>query len=222
MFKFQLEGIKSFKDNILEIKLNEKVILKRNINNKISNEAIGVYISLNKTMKKIGYTPYKYSQHIYLDLEYSIIHINLSKNEIIIGCPYPETNYLDIINPDGSNKNINNEHDLLLFKKKLEILGFNINNITVLYADDNFTDINIKAKPNINNTFYTVTKKYYDNNLIKFNEFYDNQLIEFNVYRPFFTHRLEEYIIRNYNLINYNNKSNKLYYNHNKKIYWYE
>ena len=141
MFKFQLEGINSFCDNILEIKLNDKVKLKRNINNKLSSDAIGVYTSYGK---KIGYASFIFSQHIDLDLDYSIININLSKKEIIIGCPYPENNYINIIKPDGSNINIENEHDLLLFKKKLQILGFIIKDIKILYADDYFIDINIK------------------------------------------------------------------------------
>ena len=219
MFKFQLEGINSFCDNILEIKLNDKVKLKRNINNKLSSDAIGVYTLHGK---KIGYASFIFSQHIDLDLDYSIININLSKKEIIIGCLYPENNYINIIKPDGSNNNIENEHDLLLFKKKLQILGFIIKDIKVLYADDYFIDINIKAEPNINVVYYTITKKYYDINLIKFNEFFDNKLINYNVYRPFFTHRLEEYIIRNYKLINNNLLSNKIYYNHCNKTYWFE
>jgi hypothetical protein len=227
MFKFQIEGVKSFIDNLKDIKLNDKVLLKKNLNNKFSNEAIGIYLINNK---KIGYAPFIYSQHIHLNLEYYIVNINLSKKEFIIGCLYPETNYLDIIKPDDSNKNINNNHDLYLFKKKLEIIGLNITDIKVLYADDNFIDIKIISNNKIN-IFYTVTKKYYDNNLIKFTEFYDNKLIKFNVYIPFFTHRLEEYIIRNYNHINaefINEGSNnlinkkKIYYNHNKKIFWFE
>ena len=60
MFKFQLEGINSFCDNILEIKLNDKVKLKRNINNKLSSNAIGVYTSYGK---KIGYASFIFSQH---------------------------------------------------------------------------------------------------------------------------------------------------------------
>ena len=101
-------------------------------------------------------------------------------------------------------------------------MGFIIKDIKVLYADDYFIDINIKAEPNINVVYYIITKKYYDINLIKFNEFFDNKLINYNVYRPFFTHRLEEYIIKNYKLINNDLPSNKIYYNHSKKTYWFE
>ena len=221
MFKFQIEGVKSFIDNLKEIKLNDKVFLKRNMNNSISKEAIGIYL-INK--KKIGYAPFIYSQHIHLDLEYNIININLSKKEIIIGCSYQETNYFEILKPDNSNINIDEQHDLQLFKKKLEIMGLNISTINVLYADDYFIDIKIISN-NISNIYYTVTKKYYDNYLIKYTEFFDHKLIKYNVYRPFFTHRLEEYIIKSYTFCNThknNNMTNKIYYNHNKKIYWYE
>ena len=218
MFKFQLESIKAFRENIINIKLNDKVKLNKEYNNKLSKDAIGVYY-LNK---KIGYAPFIFSQNIDLNLDYKIIHINLSKLEIIVGCAYQEKNYLDIIRPDNSNCNIDNNHDLLLFKKKLEILGFVIYDNKVLYADENFIDINIKSKNNINVTYYTVTKKYYDNNLIKYNEFYDNKLIKYNVYVSFFTHRLEEYIYKKYKQINKNIQSDKLYYNHIKQIYWFE
>jgi hypothetical protein len=221
MFKFKIEGINSFHEAIKDIKLNDKIILKRNINNQLSEEAIGVYNIFNK---KLGYAPFKYSQQINLNLNYFIYNINLSTRNIIIGCIYPETNYIDIIKPDNSNSNININHDLYSLKKKLEISGLKITDIKLLYADDYFIDINIKSEPNIDINFYTVTKKYYDNNLIKYNEFFENNLIEFNVYRSFYTHRLEQYIIKKYKLLNDigNNIENKLYYNHKRKVYWYD
>jgi hypothetical protein len=218
MLKFNIEGIKSFIDNIKNIKINDKVKLRRNEKNIITNQAIGVYTLDNK---KIGYASFIYSNNIDLNLNYTILNINLHNKEIIIGCPYPQESFIDIIEPNNDNSNINQNHDLLLLKKKLELLNFKIIDIKVLYADDYFIDINIKAFPNIDLIFYTVTKKYYDYNLLKYNEFYDNNLLKYNVYVPFFIHRLENYIIKNYKLINDNIKTNKIYYNHINKTYYY-
>ena len=218
MLKFNIEGIKSFNENIKNIRLNDKVILKRNKNNRFTSQAIGVYTLDNE---KIGYASFIYSNNIDLNLNYTILNINLFKHEIIIGCPYPTESFIDIITPIGNNCNINQNHDLLLLKKKLELLNFKIIDIKVLYADEYFIDINIKTKPNIDVVFYTVTKKYYDFNLLKYNEFYDNKLLKYNIYVPFFIHRLENYIIKNYKLINRNIKTNKIYYNHNNKTYYY-
>jgi len=244
MLKFQIEGIRSFADNIADIKINDKVKLKRNINNALSKEAIGIY---TLSGKKLGYAPFIYSQHD-LDLDYSIININLSKKEIIIGCKYSENNFLEIFEPLSTNNGFlspsndsedqDDKHNLLLLRKKLEILGYTILDIKVLYSDDYFIDINIKAHPNINTIYYTVTKKYYDQHLIKFNEFYEHNLIQYNIFRAFFTHRLEEYIKKSYkltdNLSDLNNDSNdndfqfcnetnkkRIFYNHKKKLYCY-
>ena len=219
MLKFQVEGIKSFCDNISDIKINDPVKLKLNSKNKISNKAIGIYTLNNK---KIGYAPFQYSENI--NLNFKIINIFLSKHEIIIGAEYNEINYLDIITlNDSIQLPITDElkKDLKLLKLKLEKLNYEIKNIDILYYDENFIDINIKTQDK-DIIIYTITRKYYDDNILKYNEFYDNTLISYCIFVPFFIHRLEEYIKNNYKLI-YSNKiqTNKICYNHKNKTYFY-
>jgi len=221
MFKFQIDGVKSFTDNLNNLKLNDAVILKLNDKNQISKEAIGIYTLEHK---KIGYAPYKYSDY-FNDFNFKIIHINLSRKEIMIGAPYNELNYIDTTIVDVSlitNILINEElaDEIKTLKIKLEKLDFIINELKVLYYDENFIDINIRT-PDKDIIFYTVSKSYYQNNKFKYIEFYNYKLIQHSLYKPFFIHRLDEYIKNNYTLINKKNITNKICYNHKKKIYYY-
>ena len=201
MLKFQVEGINSFIDNITDLKINDIILLKLNPNNKISNKAIGLY-TINH--KKIGYAPFKYSENI--NLNFKVINIHLGKKEIIIGAEYNEINYLEIIPineiilnmSDKEKEIIQNMSDkekeiiknnLKLLKIKLEKLNYEIKDIFILYNDENFIDINIQI-PDKNIIFHTVTKKYYDDNILKYNEFFDNKLISYCIYVPFFINKL--------------------------------
>jgi hypothetical protein len=68
--------------------------------------------------------------------------------------------------------------DIIHFTKYLKIKGNNINNVMITYCDDNYIDLSIDG-----NIFYTVTKKYYEDNIFKYDEFYNLGLIPKCIYQ---------------------------------------
>lgn len=202
MNSIQLDGVYSFLDNIKNIKLNDSVKLLLNPNNKISSDAIGVYTLDNN---KIGYVPYN-SNQININDNYKITKINLNKNnlQILIIPQSSKSNIIQLFNYENYLDNIiqhNYKEEINKFKKYLVREGHIINDIKISYYDDNFINIIIETIENnrINkNIFYTITKKYYDENIFIYDDFYYNKLINKCLFELFKIHRLEFYIIKNY------------------------
>jgi len=195
----QLEGIYSFLDNIKLSKIGDPVKLILNPYNKISSDAIGVYTIDNR---KLGYLPHK----VDITDKYNIHKINLNINQpfIHIICKHKISNIIEIINNpiikyDCIDKNILLEVNKI--KKYLTKEGGNILDIIITYIDDNFIDIIIKQLDNgkINDiVFNTVTRKYYNDNIYKYNEFFTYKLIKNSIFESFKIHRLEKYILLHY------------------------
>jgi hypothetical protein len=206
----QLDGIYTYLNNVKDLKLNEKVKLIINKNNRINPNAIGVY-TLNH--KKLGYIPYTINQ-INIDNIYKISKINLNKNnlQVLINCDTDLLNYIKfepeyIKNLKYNSNIIKSEIDseLIKFQKYLKQNKIQIKNLGITYIDDNF--INISLDDNI---FYTVTKKYYDENVFKYDDFFENKLIPLQIYELFKIHRLEIYIKKNYKTIEEKIKSKNI------------
>ena len=136
---------------------------------------------------------------------------------LLISCVYESSNFIFVENEYLKNYKIkyynskNNNtllDELKNFRKFLERSNNQINDIYISYYDDNFININIICE-NINNMFYTVTKKYYEENIFKYDEFYKYKLIPHCIFQPFIIHRLECYIEKNYKYIDKLIKNNK-------------
>jgi hypothetical protein len=209
----QLDGVYSFMDNIKNLKLDDNVKLIINKNNRLNADAIGVYYE----NKKIGYIPYKLSQ-INIKNTYKIHKINLNKNnlQIIISCNNDDSNYIDyepdyIIKLKYDNYIIksNLDEDLKHFSKYLQRSDIIFTNLGITYNDENYINLLIKDT-NDNNLFYTVTKKYYDTNIFKYDEFFINKLISTQIYELFKIHRLDIYLKKNYKSVEKKIKSKNI------------
>jgi len=207
MLDIQIDGIYTYVDNVKTLKIGDKIKLIPNPNNRINSQAIGAYTTDNK---KIGYIPFKINQ-IDINLIYTVSKINLNKTNplLIISINYDNTNFL-LINNTISNCKIKND-DVNHFKKYLERNGIKIQDIYISYIDDNYIDLTIEYD-NEKNIFNTVSKKYYESNIFKYDEFYKYKLIPHCIYQPFLIHRLECYIEKNYKDIDkiIKNKKKKL------------
>ena len=189
----QITGTKTYADNIKTLKIGDIVKLTKNPKNKVSADAIGVYTMDNL---KVGYVPFKDSQ-INIKKKYIVHKINLLFHPPLLLLSYEleKSNFIKIIpeHIDEQNNNLEINEDVKTFKKYLQNSGENIKNIGILYKDDNY--INLLVNDNI---FYTVSRKYYENNIFKYDEFFKYNLIPKNIYLPFQIHRLETYIKINY------------------------
>lgn len=215
MQNIEISGIYTYYDNVKNLKLNDKIILKENKNNKITKDAVAAY-TINNC--KIGYIPYTIKQ-ININNNYFVskIKLNSIKPILFISCKYNNCNIINIepeiikqIKYNNIKKINKTPYDEDINKLKREIIKNNIiinNDIYILYYDENFIDLSINNK-----IFYTVTKIYYEKNIFKYEEFINYKLIPFNIYQLFKIHRLETYIINNYNNIDYffNKYKNKI------------
>jgi hypothetical protein len=255
MQNIQLDGVYSFMDNIKNIKLGDLVKLVQNPHNKISQNAIGVY-SLD--MKKLGYVdgnkiPNKKinEKNLELEGEYKITKICLNKSnlQILISFEFNNNNIINLeeyINSFDIDQ-VDFKNDINKLKKYLIREGFNINNIIITFINENYINILIEIIVNNNiekHYYYTITKKYYDENSLIYDEFHKYKLLKNNIFESLKIHRLEFYILKNYKIINklfkndtnnfniknisYDNNiieeninKNNLCYNHDKKIYFY-
>jgi len=199
MQSFKIVGTFSFAETIKTLKLGDLVKLIPNPENKINPNAIGVY---TKDNRKIGYLPFNTKQIEFMD-DCNISELNLvqGNTNIIISRKYKKNNFL-LCYPKIIEENITNymKEDIKKFKKFLELNNHNINAINILYYNDNYIDINITTDTE-NYIFYTVTKKYYDENIFKYDEFYELKLIPKDIYQQFMIHRLECYINKKYDLV---------------------
>jgi len=212
MQNIEISGLYTYHENIKNLKLNDKIILKENKNNKITKDAIGAYTINNQ---KIGYIPYTIKQ-ININNKYFVskIKLNSIKPILFISYKYDNSNIINV-EPDiiknikyNNMKNIKTPYNENINKLQRELIKNNINsNIYIIYHDENFINLLINDQ-----IFYTVTKTYYEQNIFKYEEFMNYKIIPFNIYQLFKIHRLETYIINNYNNINYfiNKYKNKI------------
>lgn len=190
----QIDGTFSFADNVRTLKLGDKIVLKPNPNNSINSNAVGAY-TLND--KKIGYIPFT-SKQVDIKSKYYVFRLNLSQNNPVlqIAREFEVSNIIEIQSEcdkyASANKNVITD-ELKLFKKNLEKAGHIIEEFKVLYKDDNYLNLLINGT-----IFYTVTRKYYDENIFRYDELYNYGLIPKCIYIPFQTHRIEIYIQRHY------------------------
>jgi len=200
MQSFKLVGTFTFADSIKRLKLGDTVNLKANPYNKINPKAIGVY---TKSMEKIGYLPFNINQTDCSPCTITELNLVMGDTRIIISRPYKKNNFLlirpKIMDIHEINRKYMND-DVNKFKKFLELNNNTIDDIYISYYDENYIDLYIVSN-NLKCTFYTVTKKYYDENIFSYDEFYELKLIPFDIYQPFKLHRLECYIEKKYDLV---------------------
>lgn len=200
MQTIQINGTFSFINNIKKLKIGDPIKLIQNENNKLTSEAIGAY-TINGN--KIGYIPFKISQ-ININDKYWVEKISLNQHNPLLLIAYKIVNcHIIPIQPKNIYKDKlicskltipdKYKNDIIHLTKQLKMKGNKVNNIMISYYDDNFINLHID-----NNIFYTVTKKYYEDNIFKYDEFYNLGLIPNAIYQLFQIHRLEKYIERNY------------------------
>ena len=211
MQTFQLVGTFSFSDNIKLLKIGDIVKLLPNADNKQNKNAIGVYMS---DMRKIGYLPFTLKQIDSIKKECRVAKIDTSQNSatIIISRQYDDNNFLlcepkTIINERNHSIQLIEEsnNDIRDFKKYLENNKHIVHSIGYTFQTEDFIDLYIKTF-NEENIFNTVTRKYYDENIFKYDEFFNFGLIGKSIFQQFKIHRLENYIEKNYELVKLSRK----------------
>jgi hypothetical protein len=198
MQTLQITGTTTYAENIRNLKIGDIVRLSRNPNNKISSEAIGVYTLAGL---KVGYAPFKDTQ-IDIKSKYTVSKINLILHPplLLLSCEFESSNFIQVepqcILELKDNNIIKMNEDVKLFKKYLKVSGVEVENIGIVYQDDNY--INLRMNDDI---FYTITRSYYEKNIFKYDEFYNYKLIPKCIYQQFQIHRLEVYLKRKYKSI---------------------
>lgn len=205
MQTIQIDGTFTYADNIKSLKLGDHIKLISNPNNRINSDAIGAYTLCGK---KIGYVPFK-SNQINIKGTYYVSKISLSKQQqqLLISYIFENCNFI-IVEPNFIKENKYNQtiikseyiKELNNFRRYLEREGNIINNIDITYNDENFINIKIEILEDTY-TFNTVSRKYYEENIFKYDEFYKYKLIPHCIYKPFQIHRLEIYLEKNYKSI---------------------
>lgn len=205
MQSIHIDGTYTYVENIKALRIGENIKLIANTSNRLNSDAIGAY---TLSGKKIGYVPFK-SNQIDINGKYIVSKINLTQSNpiLLISRDFETSNFIKCTPPtitklknqtlkfiDGSDE-LNN--DLKKFGKFLQNSGHVIRKIGICEFDDSFITICIQTQQ-LTNVFYTVTKKYYDENIFKYDEFYKFGLIAKCIYQPFQIHRLEKYLELNY------------------------
>jgi hypothetical protein len=207
---YKILGIFSFADNLKNMNINDPVILKNEIYNIKSKNAIGIY-SIDD--KKLGYLPteskdeiksfndsYKISK-IVLNQDYPILEISRSypKINFLVNIEYPEEKKIKYeyvlvdITPELSRAVVSLEKYLMTKKIKVK-------RTAITYVDNNYINIIIEVNKGFQ-TFQCITHNYFKNNTDKYDELYENDLIENIFYRPLLSYRLECYYENNYKSI---------------------
>ena len=204
MNSIQIDGTYTFANTVKTLKIGDVIKLKQNLDNRLNSEAIAAYTTSGN---KIGYIPFKLNQ-IDINAKYIVSKLRLVQgnpilqiscefdNSSIINCEFPFMKKIKYENV-SINKKTQYISELKSFQKMLERNGNDIEQIGITYEDENYVNLLIKSNNNIN-IFYTVTKKYYDENIFKYDEFYKYKLIPVCLYQPFQIHRLEIYLEKNY------------------------
>jgi hypothetical protein len=197
MQSIQIDGTYTYAENVCTLRLGDMIRLEKNSNNRINTEAIGAYIV--KTGKKIGYVPFKASQ---IDIKAKYKVTKILHGQVLISREYEVSNIVEV-QPKfvkeiivKNNLKIRNQ-DLKDFKKFLEKSGIDILDCVISWQNENFINIMIITPEQIT-TFYTVTKKYYEDHVFQYDELYAFNLIPHNIFLPFQIHRIEIYIEKNY------------------------
>ncbi len=197
----QIDGTFTFAQNIKELKIGDTIKLRINSSNRINKDAIGAY---TLSGSKIGYVPFK-SNQIDIKAKYKVTKINLTQDNpiLLIAREFEQSNFI-LTEPefikDIKYKGLiinRTDNDLKDFKKYLEVSKILIQDIGIEYQDQNFINLIIKTDEGVNK-FFTVTKKYYEENVFKYDEFFKYKLIPKCIYQPFQIHRLESYIQKKY------------------------
>jgi hypothetical protein len=208
----QIDGTFTYAQNIKELKIGDIIKLRINPSNRINKDAIGAY---TLSGVKIGYVPFK-SNQIDIKAKYRVSKINLTQDHplLLIAREFEQSNFI-LTEPDFIKESkykgiiINRtDSDLKDFKRYLEVSKILVQDVGIEYQDENFINLIIKTDDSINR-FYTVTKKYYEENVFKYDEFYKFKLIPKCIYQPFQIHRLESYIEKKYKPIDKLVKSKK-------------
>ncbi len=208
----QIDGTFTYAQNIKELKIGDIIKLRINPSNRINKDAIGAY---TLSGAKIGYVPFK-SNQIDIKAKYRVSKINLTQDHplLLIAREFEQSNFI-LTEPDFIKESkyqgliINRtDSDLKDFKKYLEVSKVLVQDIGIEYQDENYINLIIKTDDSINR-FYTVTKKYYEENVFKYDEFFKFKLIPKCIYQPFQIHRLESYIEKKYKPIDKLVKSKK-------------
>lgn len=208
MPSYKVLGIYSFADNLKEMNVNDVVILKKNILNIRSKNAIAVYSLDNK---KLGYLPVENDDELkFHNNSYKICKIVLSNDNAILEIKrdYKINNYLDDIEHPivkeikYSKMNIITvDHDLKScierLQKELKRKKINVKQIVVTYMNENYINLLIETNKGIS-TYYMVTRKYYKENQDKYNELFEYNLISNMFFQELHVHRLEKYYEANY------------------------
>ena len=208
----QIDGTFTYAQNIKELKIGDTIKLRINSSNRINKDAIGAY---TLSGSKIGYVPFK-SNQIDIKAKYKVTKINLTQDNpiLLIAREFEQSNFI-LTEPefikDIKYKGLiinRTDCDLKDFKKYLEVSKILIEDIGIEYQDQNFINLIIKTDEGVNR-FFTVTKKYYEENVFKYDEFFKFKLIPKCIYQPFQIHRLESYIQKKYKPIDKLVKSKK-------------
>jgi hypothetical protein len=159
-------------------------------------------------MRKIGYLPFTIDQISDLDEPciISVLRLFGNKSQIIIERKIRNSNFLlcepEIIKNLRNKEIIKSPFDSDLYNLKI-YLSKNKNiveKIGVTFYNHDYIDIYIRTNNN-EMIFNTVTRQYYDKNILKYDEFNKIGLIPKNIFIPYQIHRLENYIKINYKLI---------------------
>ena len=217
MQSIQIDGTFSFANNIKSLKIGDIVKLIPNPNNKLTKEAIGVYTLQGL---KIGYVGFKINQ-IDINAKYTISKINLNQHNplLLITMKFNNINCIELYPNIVSDPVMINElfDDLKHFSKYLQRNNNNITKLEIVLADENFINLLIELEGETT-IFKTVTKKYYEENIFKYDEFYNFGLMPKSIYQQFQVHRLDVYIQNNYKSIDTLLKATKFKFNNlNKK-----
>ena len=216
MQSIQIDGTFTFATNIKELKIGDQIKLISNPNNRLNSDAIGAY-TMNGN--KIGYVPFKTNQ-IDITNKYYVTKIKLSQQNpiLLISRQFENSNFIiseptfiKNIKYNCENNNITTEleNKLKHFVKYLKNSSNDINKVKITFNDLNYVNLLIETFTE-KTLFWTVTKKYYEENIFKYDEFYNFKLIPLCIYQEFQIHRLEDYLEKNYKSIKSFNSMNKI------------
>jgi hypothetical protein len=204
---YKILGIYSFAENIKKMHLNDQVILKKEVFNLKSKNAIGVYSTDNQ---KLGYLPVENQDEIKnFNNSYRISNLKLNQEYPILEISryYEPINYLDNVEYPFEKK-IKYEYvladvspklqqSIVSLEKYLKTKRIKVKRTAVIYVDENYVNILIEVSKGFEQ-FQTVTLKFFKENAERYEELYENGLLENTFFKDLMFYRLECYIENNY------------------------